>query len=231
MSVIKLALITIGAVFVLCLSVFAAYRYSQNQSGGLVIPAGTTYLGATPTPPNKINPPTTIPTQPVLRFKAEKTVPYKEFTGTLYPYSFSYPETLSLVIFATSPPTDSVAIVWEKIPPQQNILLNIEVIKERDKTMVDKSKSEFVKNWWKYFSGLKGIASVTTFTNSNGLKGYKAQYVNSAGETPNVDVFLEVPPRPEILIHLANGILDWSIFDRIIDSVDWNETPQTTRSN
>ena len=227
MNVVKLAVITVGAILILGASVFAAYRYSQSKQGGLVLPAGSTYLGATPTIPPQIQAPSAVPTKAIVRFNAEITVPLKEFKGTIYPYTFSYPETLSLVIFATNPPTDSVAIAWDDRPPQENILLNVEVIKDRDKTFVGKPIETFVHNWWKYFSGLKGVSSVTTFINSNGLKGYKAQYINKADETPNVDVFLEVPKRSDILIHVANGILDWALFDRIVDSVKWNTLSPT----
>ena len=226
MNVTKLALITIGALLLLGLSVFAAYRYSQTKKADIVLPAGNTYLGATPTVP--LGPSATaVPTKPIIRFKAESSVKYKKFIGTLNPYEFSYPETLTLVIFPTNPPTDSVAIVWNDIPPQQNILLNIEVIKDRNPDMVGKPKSDFVQNWWRHFSGLKGVASMTTFTNSNNLKGYKAQYINSLGQYPNVDVFLEVPGRDDIMVHLANGILDWAIFDAIVDSVSWNSPSPT----
>lgn len=225
MSVIKMALITIGAIFVLCLSVFAAYRYSQNKSGGLILPAGTTYLGATPTPQNHPptgGSPTTVPSKPPLRFKADPSVALKEFTGSIFPYSFSYPETLPLMVF-TDDPTDSVAISWEDKPPQQNILLNVENIVKKDKSYITKPKKEYVNDWWESFSGLKGVSEVKPFTNINGMKGYKAKFINTVNESPNLDIFFEVPQKPDIMIHLANGILDPAIFDKIIDSVAWNE--------
>ena len=223
---IKIITIIIAAVIILALSIFVAYIYSQSKQGGIVLPGGITYLGASPTP--IVATLTPGPTTPPLKFTADSTVPYKDHYGITFPYSFSYPETLPIVIFP-SDPYDSVAISWGNIPPQVNILINIEKIKDRDESFLNKSKKDFVEAWWKYFSGLKGVAAVTPFTNVKGMKGYKAQYINSVNQTPNIDVFFEVPQRPDIMIHLANGILDQTIFDRIVDSVSWNvPTPTPT---
>ena len=224
-NTIKQAIVFFGAILVLGISIFAAYRYSQSKSGGIVLPGGTTYLGQTPTiassnQPSQTPPTKTKPSASPLRFTADTTVPYKEHYGTSFPFSFSFPETLPLVVFINDP-YDNVAISWGNIPAQQNILLNVELLAGRDKTHLYKTQKDYVGAWWKYFSGLKGVASVTPFTNINQLKGYKAQYVNWANETPNQDVFFEIPGRSDIMIHLANGILDQTIFDRIVDSVKW----------
>ncbi|KKS97775.1 MAG: hypothetical protein UV73_C0005G0052 [Candidatus Gottesmanbacteria bacterium GW2011_GWA2_43_14] len=218
-DIVKIAVMTAGAAVILGGSLYAAYRYSLAKQGDIVLPGGTTYLGATPT--GRVQPST-----PPLRFTADATVPYKEHSGAIYPFSFSFPETLPLVVF-TNDPTDSVAIAWGNIPPQQNILLNMELIEIREKTMVNKPKQEYVENWWKYFSGLKNVASVVPFTNIFGLKGYKASYVNYANTAPNVDVFFEVPGRNDLMIHMANGILDAAIFDRIVDSLKWTAATPT----
>lgn len=217
----KLAIATIAAVVILGGAVFATYRYSQKQMGNIVLPGGVTYLGASPTTPVQ---PSTAP----LRFTAASTVSWNIQTGNIYPHSFSYPSTLPLVFFPGDA-SDSVAIAWGNIPPQLNILLNMEFIDKRDEEYIGKPKIEFVRNWYKYFSGLKGVARVEPFTNTNGLKGYKASYINYADTSPNTDVFFEVPGSDSILIHMANGILDPVIFDRIIDSLKW--TPPTKAPN
>ena len=59
------------------------------------------------------------------------------------------------------------------------------------------------------------------FTNSNGIRGYRAKYLNSANQAPNDDVFFEVP-EPHFIIHVASGVLDAAVFDKLIDSVAWN---------
>lgn len=207
-------------------ALYAGYRYSQSKSSGVVLPGGTTYLGPSPSSPPQQ--PTTPPQPTPVPFSAAADVPWKTQYGRIYPYTLSFPETLPLVVFIEDP-IDSVAISLPGIPPQQNILLNMEIIDQRDPTLVTQKKLDYVTNWWKFFSGLKGVADVTPFTNATGLKGYKAHYVNNADKTPNVDVFFEVPNRQNLMIHLANGMLEPDLFDRIVDSVRWippTETPK-----
>ena len=209
----KLATATIVGIVILGAVVYGAYSYSQRKSGNIALPGGTTYLGS-----DQSQQPPTAP----LRFTADPNVSWATFTGKLFPYSFSYPSTLPLVIFPGDG-SDPVGIVWGNIPPQQNLLLNIEDVKARDAKYVSQPKIDYVNQWYKYFpGGLKDVKSATEFTNVKGLKGYKAVYINDVGASPNVDVFLEVPGRNDILIHLANGVLDPAIFDKIVDSLDWN---------
>lgn len=219
----KIAIYAVLLAVLLGGAIYIAYRYSQKQSGNIVLPGGVTYLGPSPEGESENKPPTAP-----IRFTAPADVEWNIFGGTVYSYTFSFPKTLPLVVFP-SDLTDSVAIAWGNIPPQQNILLNVELIDKRDSTYVNKPKIEYVRNWYKYFSGLKGVAKVEPFTNTNGLKGYRASYINTADQSPNVDVFFEIPGQPTIMIHLANGILDPEIFNRIVDSLRW--TPQTGSSN
>src|SRR4030042_512894 len=89
------------------------------------------------------------------------------------------------------------------------------------------SKKTYVENWWKQFSGLKGVQTVTEFVNAKGMKGYKAKYINYADQTPNDDVFFEVPGRADLVIRMANGIVDPAVFDRMVDSVSWTPVSPT----
>lgn len=155
------------------------------------------------------------------RFTASPGAVWKQFTGTVYPYTFSYPEPLELVVFPNDP-SDSVAIIWANIPAQQNILINIELIEKRDPALVTQPKIEYVRNWYKFFPGLKNVASVEAFTTTHGMKGYTAKYINLAGDTPNTDVFFEIPGRNDIMIHAANGVLEDTLFTRILDTVRWS---------
>lgn len=217
----KLAIITVIGVIILAGAVYAAYVYSRKQTGNIVLPGGVTYLGSSPTIAQ-------VPSTAPLRFTADATTSWNTFRGSIFPYTFSYPSTLPLIVF-TNDPSDSVAIAWGNIPPQQNILLNIELIDDRDPELVKKTKIDYVRSWYKFFSGLKGVASVQAFTNLKGMKGYKAQYINYIDSTPNLDIFFEISNDKTKMIHLANGILDATIFDRIVDSLDW-EVPTPTVS-
>lgn len=220
----KLAIATFLGVFILGAAVYAAYRYSQRQAGNIILPGGVTYLGPSPTTVTKQQPPTAP-----LRFTAPADVSWTTQGGKIYPYSFSSPSTLALVVFPGDP-SDSIAISWGNLPPQNNLLFNMEFIDKRDEKLLNKPKIEFVRNWYKFFSGLKGVSNVQPFTNTNGLKGYKASYINYADATPNVDVFFEISGYPNMMLHVANGILDPVIFNRIIDSVKWTSTtPKASR--
>jgi hypothetical protein len=159
---------------------------------------------------------------PPPKFTLAGDVTWNAKAGTYYPYAFSYPSNLPLVVFINDQ-TDSVAIVWGNIPAQQNVLFNVEIIANRDAKYVNQPKVEYVKNWYKFFSGLKGVSKMETFANVKGLKGYKVWYLNTANTAPNVDVFFEIPKRNDIMLHFANGIIDEPIFDKIIDSARWEE--------
>jgi len=206
----KIFIGTIIGGFVLAVAIYTGYQTSLRGNSRLTFPGGNTYLGPTPRPTNQKQ-----------VFSASKDTPWISYSGNIYPYSFSYPETLKLTSF-TNDPSDSVAIDWGGISPEQNILLNLEFIKNHDPEKVGKPL-EYAQGWWQYFSGLKGVRSVTNFANSQGLKGYKAIYINQAGESPNVNIFFEVPDDPSILLHLANGVLDQEIFERIIDSLKFGQ--------
>ncbi len=218
---IKVALGVVIAMVVLTAVTIGAYQYSKRRTGTVVLPGGVTYLG----PSNEQK----TPTAP-LRFTISPSTPWKDFGGNKYPYAFSYPQTLSLVVFPGDV-MDSVAISWGNISPQENILLSVDNL-TTNQTMKPfaqaASKRTYVQNWWKQFGGLKGVASITDFVNAKGLKGYKTKYINTAGQTPNDDVFFEVPKHPELVIRVANGILDPSVFDRIVDSVAWNQPSPTS---
>ena len=217
----KIALGLVLGTGLIAVIIWAGWTYSQKQGLKITLPGGTTYTGqqsgfTTDNPP-------TAPQ----RFTAPADVKWVTYQGKTHPYSFSYPETLSLASFPNDP-LDAVGIAWGNLNPQFNILLDIENIQEIDPQYVGNTEA-FVRNWWRRFSGLKDVLSVDKFTNTQGLKGYKAVYVNLAGQTPNLDVFFEVPGNPKLVIHLANGILDPLIFNRIVDSVRWNPpTPTPT---
>ncbi|MBI2611892.1 hypothetical protein HYW54_04065 [Candidatus Gottesmanbacteria bacterium] len=216
----KLATATIVGIVVLGAVVYGAYTYSQRKSGNIALPGGVTYLGATPAGDQP-------PTAP-LRFTADPSVSWTIYAGKEYPYSFSTPATLPLVYFPGDR-NDPVGVVWGNIPPQANLLLNIERLSEREGDYEKKPKRTYVEDWYKFFSGLSGIESIAEFTNIKGLKGYRVQYLTPTGKSPNIDIFLEIPGRNDIMIHMGNGSLDPSVFDRIVDSVEWgNDISPTT---
>lgn len=204
--------LTLG-VIILGMVVYAGYLYAKKYGTKITLPGGQTYLGQeAPESTDLANPPTAP-----LRFTAEPEVPWTELKGKTYPYTFEYPETLSLGVFPNDP-NDSVAIIWGNIPPERNIFLNIENVSSRNPAYVGNLES-FARNWWQFFSGLSGLRSIESFTSAYGLTGYRAVYTNTVGQSPNIDVFFAIPNNSNKVIHLANGILDPAIFERIVASL------------
>jgi hypothetical protein len=213
----KLAAATVIGFVILGITIFAVYQYSQknSQKNNPSVTSNSTGKENAKNQTNQNQPPTAP-----LRFTVLANESWNAKSGNIYPYTFSYPASLPLVVFINDL-TDSVAISWGNIPAQQNVLLNIELIEKRDPKYVDMAKIEYVKNWYKFFSGLKGVSKLEPFTNTNGMKGYKVWYINSADASPNLDVFFEVPKYNNIMIHMANGIIDPPVFDRMVDTVRW----------
>ncbi len=216
------------------------HNLSLQKKGTVVLPAGGTYLGpskqeaavSTPPPPDE---PTPTPSKGGLaptkadetakdpnKFSVRADAPWVEVRGKKYAYSFMSPKSLTLVTFPNDQ-YDIYAISWKTFTPESNVLIGVDNLNASDdkKKYVSVSKRIYVSEWWKQFGGLKGIASIVEFTNSKGLKGYRAKFINTANQTPNEDIFFEVPGNPEYVIHLANGVLDKSVFDRIVDTVGW----------
>lgn len=210
-SHIKVAGIAVVITLVMTALVLLHYQQIAKRTGTIVIPAGNTYLG--PNAPGQNSQP--APTSAANVFTVAEDIPWHDIKGRMYPYTFSAPQTLTLKTFENDT-YDIYAIDCCGVDPGSNVLIGLD-----PKADPKQTKLAYVKNWWHQFSGLKSVSSIDQFTNSKGLKGYKAKYVNSAGETPNIDVFFEVPGRPEYIIHLAPGTLDPAIFEKIIDSVAW----------
>ena len=129
--------------------------------------------------------------------------------GRIYPYSFSAPDTIKLVTFPNDP-FDIYALSINNQPPEQNVLIGVD--------KAEGNRRIYVENWWKQFSGLKGVESILQFKNSKGLSGYRVKYVGGS----SVDIFFESPDG-KYIIHLANGPLEKKVFDAIVDSVFWEK--------
>jgi len=200
-STIKVVGIAVGITLFLTVLVLVHYQRISKRPGSLVIPAGNTYLG---------------PNAPKQNAEPVNNNTWREVKGLIFPYTMSVPADLKLITFDNDP-YDIYAIDCCNVPPDSNVLIGVDTVK----TNITQSKMDYVRNWWHQFSGLKSVASIEEFTNSKGLKGYKAKFVNSAGETPNLDVFFEVPDHPENIIHLTSGTLDADTFAKIIDSIGW----------
>jgi len=226
------SLVKVGGLVAICvvfliLIVFVWNAWTLKRSGELVLHQGVTYTGPTPASANQAPRSTPLPA----KFTADESVKWKTVTGLLYPYSFEVPETLELVRFDNDP-YDIYAISYNNQPPSSNVLIGVENLsnKEELKQYINQSKQIYVENWWKQIGALSGVSSISTFTNSKGMKGYRAKFLLQGGSpAPYDDIFFETPKRKDIVIHMANSILDENIFNRIVDTVSWGATISGTK--
>ncbi len=179
------------------------YRQISGRQGTIVIPAGNTYLGPTPT-------------------QAPGTAAWQTVKGHIYPYTLSVPGTITLTTFPNDP-YDMYALGGND--PSSNVLIGVDDLsKNADRNAyINQPKTVYINQWWKQFSVLTGVKRIDPFTNSKGLKGYKVKFLATGGESPSLDIFFEVAAAPQYVIHLSNGQLDAAVFDRIVDSVGWEQ--------
>lgn len=218
----KIGIIVGIAVIILSAITIVAYTTAKGRANVTVLPGGQTYLG-----PGRemVKSPTAPPVQPVQtgKFQAADDVKWEDQKGKTFPFTFSHPTTLTLTTFINDV-TDSVGISWGNLSPQQNILFRISDINKIEPSMVKYigKPKEYAQNWWtQYTGGLKGVKTLVEFTNSKGMKGYRVRFINQADQTPNEDVFFEVPGRTDLMVRFGNGVLEQTVFDRIIDTFNW----------
>src|SRR3989338_8118038 len=151
MTKIGVGSLVVAGIFILIILV--AHNFTKKRSGEIVLPAGGTYLGPSPT-----------------------EAPWRQIQGTIYPFTFSVPETLALTTF----PNDPYDIYALSENPSANVLIGVEDLAKdlSKKPYVAKSKKEYISDfWWKQF-GLTGVSTIESFTNEKGLKGYKVKFKN-----------------------------------------------------
>ena len=201
-------IIAIAIVVLLTAATILSFWYAKGRPGSIVIPAGNTYLGPSTTsaPPPPQTDQIQVPPNDAVAIQ----------TGKVFPFSFSYPKTLSLGVFPGDP-FDSVTIFWGNTNPQENLLFRVESLKDIPavRAYLNKPKIEYARDWWKQYNW-KGVDSVVQFTNAKGLIGYRAKYKDASGNTPFDHVFFEVPDRPELVIWMSGKLLDQATFDKIV---------------
>lgn len=195
----KIIIGVLAAALILGLVVYGGYQYSQKRGGELAFPRS-------------------MP-QPAEKPEITPETPFSDFANDKYGFSFAYPESIQLVEF----PNDAWGFAWGDILPQYNLLVNVDLAATRSAEMRELSTFDYIGNFWRQFPGLKALKSTETFTNTQGENGVKAIYINIADQTPNLDVFFELPDGSGNLIHFANGFLEKDIFERIINSFKFTQ--------
>lgn len=184
---------------VLFFSVIWAYQSAKNRTSMIVLPAGNTYLGPSPSP-----------SSPSTQNSVTSST-WSTWKGAMFPYTFSYPSAMSLGLFPDDP-TDSVTAFIDGTDASSNIFFRVEKLTG--------SVKDYAENWWKQYNW-KGLKTISEFTNSNGLKGYRATYMSDKGDTPYDHVFLEVPEKKDLVIWISGRLFSKGDFDRLVTSVSW----------
>jgi len=199
---------------VLFIGVFIAFQSAKSRPSSIVLPGGITYLGPSPSP--RISPISQSSHIPV-----SSDAKWVERKGALFPYTFMYPETLNLGMFPNDP-YDSLTVFYEGTDANANIFFRIEDLNKLNKSSYIGKPKEYAQNWWKDYAW-KGVANVSEFTNSKGLRGFRAKYLNEKGETPYDHVFFEVPNRKDLIIWISGKLFDQPVLDTMVDAVTWTK--------
>lgn len=210
----RIFLPTLFVSIVLFVGVFWAYNTAKDREESIVLPGGITYLGPSPTQKTENREQRTDGKIPV-----PKDAKWVERKGQTLPYTFEYPETLSLGVFPNDP-YDSVTVFYEGTDANANIFFRVDNLNTLGKTHYIKNPEEYARNWWRDYAW-NGVSGITTFTNKQGLTGYRASYLTSDNTTTYDHVFFEVPDRNDLIIWMSGKLFERDVFDRMVNSVTW----------
>lgn len=188
---------------------------SKKNKGQQIFPAGINYLS----PKGNV---TNVPSYDYAKLAV--STDWVSYKGKLFPYSFQYPKEFTPITYPGDK-SDAVAFKVSALPPEQSLLLTVETISNRDKNLVGKPK-EFVSNYWKFFSGLKGLKTITEITNEKGLKGYKATYVIKSSNAITSDYyFFVIEGNNDILLHIGDifPTEGKAVLNRLINSLEYQK--------
>jgi len=204
-------------IFVLLVGGIYLYASKKNKSGQQVFPAGINYF----------SPKGNKATKPVLLYdfvKLAESSDWVTYKGKVFAYSFQHPKVLTPLSFPNDK-SDAVTFKVNELPPEQSLLLTVETISLRDKEMIGKQE-EFVKSYWKFFSGLKGLSKIESITNEKGMKGYKAKYVVKGNNAVTSDYyFFVIEGEDDILLHVGDifPTEGKAVLNRIVNSLEYKK--------
>lgn len=191
---------------------------SRSKNGQQIFPAGINYLSPNNSSSNVGG------VAPLYDFaKLAESSDWSTYKGKIYTFSFQYPKELKPLTFPNDQ-SESVTFKISNVPPELNLMFLVETISSRDPKLVGQPE-EFVKNYWKFFSGLKSLNSIEALTIDKGMKGFKASYLAKSGVVTNDNYFFVITGDSNHLLHLANifGAEGKGLFNRIVNSLDYKK--------
>ena len=205
--IIVVFLLIVGAVY---------YNVSKKSKGAVTMPAGINYLS-----------PSETATKPATLYdyaKLTESTDLVTFKGKKFAFSFQYPKGLTPLTFIDDP-TNAVTFKVNDMPAQSSLMMLVETISERDKTLVGKQE-DFVRGYWRHFSGLKVLVSISPVENDKGLKGFKAVYATKSGAVAtNEKYFFTLEGDDDHMLYVANifPAEGQALFEKMLNSIDYSK--------
>jgi len=193
------------------------YFVSKKNKGQQVFPAGINYLSPKGEEAKK----------PVLLYdfaKLAESSDWVTYKGKVYSYSFQHPKALAPLTLPNDK-SDAVTFKVNELPPEQSLLLNVETVSSRDANLTGKPE-EFAKNYWKFFSGLKGLSKIESITNEKGMKGFKTKYIVKGSNAITSDnYFFVVESNNDILLHIGDifPAEGKAVLNRLVNSLEYQK--------
>ncbi len=212
----SLAFLSVGILVLFLLLVGGVYWFvSKKSKGQVVFPAGINYTGNETTPAAQSQ----KPTYDYAKFASATN--WATFTSPKKQYTFQYPPEMIPLIFPGDA-NDTVTFNVSDVQARNNLMILVESISNYDPKLVGQAET-FVKGYFKYFNGLKGLQDVASFTTQKGLVGWKTHFLTKAGVVGSDNYFFPLPGQPDKIIHVNNVFPPegQGVFTRLLNSFDY----------
>lgn len=214
-----LAILSVGILVVFLLIVAGIYFWvSKKSKGEVVFPAGVNYTG------QETQNPTQSPQRPQYDYAAlAATTDSIPFTSPKGQYTFAYPPGMIPLIFPGDP-NDSVTFDVSDVPAQFNLMVLVESISNYDPKLRGRQE-QFVRNYWQFFPGLKGVNTIETSENEKGLTGWKVSYITKGDTVTSVNYFFTIPGDSDKILHVNNIFPSEGegVFAKILGSLEYKK--------
>lgn len=200
---------------VLFIGITVALQIHKQRDSHIVLPGGITYLGPS------VSPQPTKPATNSAVIPVSENATWVSRSGNIYPYAFSYPDSLSLGVFPNDP-YDAVTVFYKDTDAGGNIFLRVEDLSALKKDQYVGNLKAYANTWWKDYAWT-GVSSISPFINSHGLKGYRVTYTDNSGLPSSEHVFFSVPGNDRLVLWMSGKLFAPDVFARMVDSVSWGK--------
>ena len=214
-----LVILSIGILVVFLALVGGVYWWvSKKSKGQIIFPAGINYTG------NETPAPTQQPQRPTYDYlKLASDSNWIDFTSPQGQYAFKYPPGMIPLIFPGDV-NDTVTFDVADVPAQFNLMVLVETISSYDAKLRGRPE-DFVRNYWNFFSGLKGLNDIEIYQTDKGLQGWKVRYVTQAGGVGSDNYFFTIRRQNDKILHVNNIFPSegQAVFTRLLNSLEYKK--------